>query len=95
LYICTIEREKPGRLNKYISIMTHEEFYRKTDECIARFKNGKERYKTSATFNRVVQMLVRDIDPYEIIDQLCQMSDDQVKAFEQYAHRDTRPITMP
>ena len=67
---------------------------RKTDECIARFKNGKERYKTSATFNRVVQMLVRGADPYEIIDHLCQMSDDQTKAFEQYIHRDTRPMVM-
>lgn len=44
--------------------MTEQEFYQKTDECIARFKNGKERYKTSATFNRVIQMLVRDVDPY-------------------------------
>lgn len=59
-----------------------------------RFKNGKERYKTSATFNRVVQMLVRNADPYEIIDHLCQMSDDQTKAFEQYIHRDTRPMVM-
>ena len=39
-------------------------------------------------------MLVRDVDPYEIIDQLCQMSDDQTKAFEQYINRDTRPILM-
>jgi hypothetical protein len=74
--------------------MTEQEFYRKTDECIARFKNGKERYRNSATFNRVVQMLVRDADPYEIIDHLCQMSDDQNKAFEQYIHRDTRPMVM-
>ena len=64
--------------------MTEQEFYRKTDECIARFKNGKERYKTSATFNRVVQMLVRDADIYEIIDHLCQMSDDQTKAFKSF-----------
>ena len=74
--------------------MTQEEFYRKTDECIARFKNGKERYKNSATFNRVIQMLVRDVDPYEIIDNLCQMSDDQTKAFKQYIYRDTRPMVI-
>ncbi len=70
--------------------MLDHEFYRKTDECIARFKNGKERYRNSATFNRVVQMLVRDVDPYEIIDHLCQMSDDQTKAFVQYIYRDNR-----
>ena len=75
--------------------MSDQEFYKKTDECIARFKNGKERYRNSATFNRVVQMLVRDADPYEIIDHLCQMTDDQTNAFLQYIHRDTRPIVMP
>jgi hypothetical protein len=73
--------------------MIHQEFYQKTDECIARFKNGKERYKTSPTFNIVVQMLVRGTDPYEVIDRLCQMSDDQTNAFSQYITRDTRPIT--
>ena len=53
-----------------------------------------QKWKTSATFNRVVQMLVRDVDPYEIIDHLCQTSDDQIKAFEQYIHRDTRPMSL-
>jgi len=62
--------------------------YQKTDECIDRFKNGRERYKTSPVFNMVIQMLVRDMDPYEIIDQLCQTNDDQRKAFEQYVMRD-------
>lgn len=75
--------------------MTEQEFYLKTDECIARFKNGKERYKMSATFNRVVQMLVRGADTYEIIDHLLQMSDDQTKAFEQYINRDIRHIVIP
>lgn len=74
--------------------MTEEEFYRKIDECIAKFKNGKERYRNSATFNRIIQMLVRDVDPYDIIDQLCQMNDDNQKAFEQYVYRDTRPMRI-
>jgi len=63
--------------------MTQQEIYEKTDECITRFKKDKERFRESATFNRVVQMLVRGAEPYEIIDQLCQMSDDQNKAMEQ------------
>lgn len=74
--------------------MTEREFYEKTDECIARFKNGKQLYKESATFNMVVQMLVRDVSPYEIIEQLCQSSEDQSRAFIQYMHRDTRPMVM-
>jgi len=72
--------------------MEEEEFYNKTDECIARFKNGKERYRNSPTFNVVIQMLVRGADSYEIIDQLCQSTDDQTRALEQYIHRDTRPF---
>jgi len=63
--------------------MTEQEFYRKTDECISRFKNGLERYQTSPVFNMVIQMLVRDVDPYEIIDQLCQGNDDTQKALQQ------------
>ena len=74
--------------------MKAEEFYNKTEECIAKFKNGKERYKTSPTFNVVVQMLVRGADPYEIIDQLCQATDDRAMAFQQYIHRDTRPLII-
>lgn len=73
--------------------MRQKDFYVKTDECISRFKNGKDRYRNSPTFNKVVQMLVRDVDPYDIIDQLCQSLDDQSKAFEQYILRDTRPMT--
>lgn len=68
--------------------------YAETDKCIGRFKNGNERYKTSATFNRVVQMLVRGANTYDIIDDLCQCIDDQSKAFEQYIIRDTRPFKM-
>lgn len=74
--------------------MRQKDFYAKTDECISRFKNGKDRYRNSPTFNKVVQMLVRDIDPYDIIDQLCQSLDDQSKAFEQYILRDTRSMTI-
>lgn len=72
--------------------MTEKEYYQKTDECIARFKNGRERYKTSALFSAVVKMLVRDVGPYDIIEYLIQMNEDNVKAFEEYVLRDTRPM---
>lgn len=71
--------------------MTEQEFYRKTDECIARFKNGKELYRTSPLFNRIVQMLVRDENPYDLIEELIQITDDTQKAFSQYVVRDSRP----
>lgn len=70
------------------------ERYNKTDEIISKFKNGKERYKRSVLFNKVAQMLVRDMDPYEVIDQLIMSNEDFQNALEQYMHRDTRPVLI-
>lgn len=75
--------------------MNETYFYKKTEKCIAKFKNGKEQYRTSPTFNRVVQMLVRDVDPYDVIEQLCEIADDTQKAFEQFAFRDAANKTRP
>lgn len=69
--------------------MTSSEIYNKTDEIVSKFKKGKERYKTSALFNRTVQMLVRGADKYEVIEQLITITEDTQKAFEQYIHRST------
>lgn len=68
--------------------------YSKTSECIAKFKNGNHRYQQSALFNQVVQMLVRGVDPYDVIDHLVQVNEDTLNAFTQYLHRDTRPMIM-
>ncbi len=69
----------------------------RTIEIIARFKNGEERYRTSVTFNRVVQMLARGVNTFEVIDQLITITDDTRKAFEQYMLSNTKPvpITIP
>ncbi len=72
--------------------MDRFEHYLKTDEIVAKFKNGEQRYLNSATFNRVVQMLVRDADPLEIIDQLITITEDTQKAFEQYMIRSIPPM---
>lgn len=74
--------------------MNEMELYRKTDEIIAKFKNGKQLYQKSATFNIIVQMLVRNVDPYDVIFQLCQIVEDSQKAFQQYIYRDTRPLII-
>ena len=39
-------------------------------------------------------MLARDVDPHDIIDQLCQTIDNQTKAFERYVNNDTRPFII-
>lgn len=71
--------------------MNQEEIYKKTEEIIAKFKNGKERYHVSAMFNQVVQMLVRDVDLYDVIDQLIYAAEDSTKALEQYMIRTVPP----
>ncbi len=70
------------------------EQYRKTDEIISKFKKGQERYLRSPLFNKVVQMMVRGIEPFDIIDQLICMNEDTSNAFQQYMHRDTRPVMI-
>jgi len=64
--------------------MTREEQYRKTNEILAKFPNGEEKYKQSALFHQVVQMLVRLDDPYLVIEQLINVTEDTQHAFEHY-----------
>ena len=71
--------------------MTEEERYNKTTETIAKFKNGKKRYRTSALFNTVVQALVRGVDPLDMVDQLITTAEDSIRALEQHIYRDPRP----
>ena len=55
---------------------------------ITKFKDGEKRYRESPLFNQVIQMLVRDVDPIDIIDQLIQTTENTQKAFEEYMVRD-------
>jgi chorismate mutase len=74
--------------------MTDQQRYLKTQEILKNFPNAEERMKQSALFNQVIQMMVRDLTPYQVIDQLITVTEDIQRAFEQYAIRDTRPISM-
>lgn len=67
--------------------MTDLEIYNKTDMIISKFKNGEELYRKSALFNRSVQMLVRGVDVYDLIENLIQVTEDTQKAFEQYIQK--------
>ena len=69
-------------------------FHQKTDEIIDRFTNGREKYRRSALFNRVVQMMVRGESPYDIIEHLIQVTEDMQAAFSEFAIRDTRPMII-
>ena len=74
--------------------MTESEFYNKTDEVVSKFKNGKELYQKSALFNRSVQMLVRGVTEYELIEHLIYITEDSTKSFEEYIQRDRRPMMI-
>ena len=74
--------------------MKQEEIYLKTSEYIAKFKNGEKKYHESVLFNRVINMLVRDVDPIDVIDQLITVAENTQRAFEQYIFRDIRPINI-
>lgn len=67
--------------------MSQEEFYLKTSKYITKFKDGEKRYRESPLFNQVIQMLVKDVDPIDIIDQLIQTTENTQKAFEEYMVR--------
>ena len=64
--------------------MTDIQFNEKTKEVISRFKNGERLYQESAVFNKVVQCLVRDMDIYDLFEQVIQSSEDIRKAFEHH-----------
>ena len=64
--------------------MNDIEFHNKTKEVISKFKNGDILYRESATFNKVVQCLVRDMNIYDLLEQIVQHSEDITKAFEQH-----------
>ena len=71
------------------------DLYQKTCEVLSKFPNNEERYRTSALFHQVVQMLVRQDDPYIVIEQLITSCEDIQRAFAEYINRDTRPICLP
>jgi hypothetical protein len=60
-----------------------ENDYLKTDEVLNKFKNGKKMFNESSLFNIVVQQLIRNANPYDIIEELCQINTDMSKALEQ------------
>lgn len=72
--------------------MRQEEFYLKTSKYITKFKDGEKRYRESPLFNQVIQMLVRDVDPIDIIDQLIHTTEDTQRAFELYMIREKSPM---
>lgn len=71
--------------------MTQEE-YKNTQTVLEEFPGYEEKYKRSALFHQVVQMLARGVSPYKVIEALITTTEDTQKAFENYMITDTRPL---
>lgn len=67
-------------------------YNQKIDEIIELFPKGKELYKTSPLFNKVIQMLARGETPYTLLVHLIQSHEDMSNAMASYIQRDTRPL---
>jgi len=74
--------------------MNQQEQYQKTLEMLKHFPDYETKYKHSAMFHKVIQMLVRLDNPYLVIDQLIIASEDIQRAFEQYIINDNRPYNL-
>ena len=53
-------------------------YYEKRKRILAKFMNEKM-YHTSPVFNQVVEMLIRGVDPYKIIEELCILNEEYFK----------------
>lgn len=73
--------------------MKKHDIFLKTNEYVAKFKDGEKRYRESPLFNQVIQMLVRDVDPIDVINQLIHTTEDTQRAFELYMIREKSPMS--
>lgn len=73
-----------------------EETHNKIKYILSKFPDGEKRFRESAIFNKVIQCLIRDVDPMVIIDQLIDTTERTQKAFTDYAQKAPMPpIILP
>lgn len=58
--------------------------YEQIEELLEEFSDGEYLYKTSPVFNQVIQMLIRNVHPYRVIENLCDMNDEIQKSFQDH-----------
>lgn len=68
--------------------------YKKLDELISKFKNGKKLYRESATFNVIIQSMIRGVSEFEIIEMLILKELDTSKAMEALIMTSVNPYTI-
>lgn len=67
--------------------MNKDEIYFLTEQEIAKFTNGRDRYYKSPLFNKIIQMLVSGMSVYDVIDELVKVNENTLTALEQYMAR--------
>lgn len=65
------------------------------DAILNKFKNGKERYNSSALFRNTIDHLVfTETTPEEVIDRLITIVENTQDEFKRYCESDVRPIIL-
>ena len=64
--------------------MEQEKYYRTIDDYISKFKDGRGRYTNSAIVHSVIRSLANGCDKVKLIDNLCQVIEEQQKSYESF-----------
>lgn len=73
--------------------MTQEEYYTKKEIILNKF-NGEfiaKHYRTDPALHGIVELLLRDKDPYEIIERLIEDRVEMIKNFKEYMTNNAQP----
>lgn len=74
--------------------MTAEEYRSKKEEVIKKFSYEfiLKHYKTDPTIHHIIELLILDKDPYEIIERLIEDRVEYTKRFQEYILYHSQPI---
>jgi hypothetical protein len=82
---------------KMNEIKSQSEYRSKKEQVISKFREEfvKENYNYDPMFHNIVELLIRDIDPYEIIERLISNRNELVKKTEEFMNYNAKPIIIP
>ena len=79
-YSPEIREEMMRSENRQSTIKNERDYAIRKGKVLERFKEGFfERFMYNALYRQVYESLIRDVDPYEIIEKLIEINDEQYK----------------
>lgn len=76
-------------------ILTEADYQANRDEAIRLFSPVfVKKYRNNPTAHKVVEMLTRNVSPYEILEQMIQQQEDNLKIVERAITHSTNPFGM-